>query len=232
MANEIALRHTATEQTAALHPFWRFAAWGGVAALALSAVAIATQTQTGSQRLALALAPAELPLHPVATVKVAPPAKPQDAEAERLAAKLRSLAADRERLSERVASLEHQIADMTGSIRRLAARPVPDPVPKKQLAPSAPAMAPPMISPLAMPVLEGPATWTRPAPQAPARPGNRDTAEAAARDADATETDATASAAPPMKDATAPAFENVPLPPLRSVSTCSTIACGVGFHSR
>ncbi len=105
-----------------LRALLRLTAWGGAAAVALSAVAFVSQTESGSQRLELAFAAAELPVKPVATVKI-PPRREQDAEIARLQTQVRTLAADRDRLAERVAGLEHNIEDMTGSIKRQAAQP-------------------------------------------------------------------------------------------------------------
>ena len=105
-----------------LRALLRLTAWGGAAAVALGAVAFVSQTESGSQRLELAFAAAELPVKPVATVKI-PPRREQDAEIARLQTQVRTLAADRDRLAERVAGLEHNIEDMTGSIKRQAAQP-------------------------------------------------------------------------------------------------------------
>jgi hypothetical protein len=229
MAKEIAPREPATDEASGMRLLWRLAAWGGGAALALFVVAIASQTQTGSQRLALALAPVELPVRPVATVRVPPPEKPKDAETERLAAELRVLSADRDRLAARVSTLERQLDDMTGSIKRLAARPAPAPAPKERPAPSMPATVSPLISPLAMPKLGGPASWTRPASPTSAKAQAPETAEADAAEPEAAEPDASkaapaptepqmedaAPAEPQTKDAAAPALDKVPLPPVR-----------------
>ncbi len=209
MANETAPRRPASGDRFAMRALWRLAAWGGAAAFALCAVAITVQSQTGSQRLALLLTPAELPVRPVATVKVAPP---QPDETARLTAQLHVLAADRDQLSARVKNLEHQLDDMTGSIKQLAARPAPEPIAKAEPAPAAPATAPPMISPLAMPPLADAAAW--PAPQAPPETSAPEAAEA---DTQAAEATGSVSAAPaePHQQAAPPVFENVPLPPVR-----------------
>ncbi len=168
-----------------LRALWRLTAWGGAAALALAAVAFASQTENGSQRLA-ALASADLPVRPVATVKI--PGQ-QDAEVARLQTQVRTLAADRDRLAERVAGLEHNIEDITGSIKRQAAQPPPS-TPRP-----AAVSAPPMISP--------PTTAEAKHLETPAQ----QTAEAAAPAAAAPETAAEKMAEPPQ--------EAVPLPPVR-----------------
>ncbi len=119
-----------------LRTVWRLAGWGGAAALALAAAVFASQTENGSQRLA-AVASADLPARPVATVKI-PPHREQEWEIARLEAQLRTLTSDRDRLAERVASLEHNIEDITGSIKRQSAQ---------TITPAPPPAAAPVISP-------------------------------------------------------------------------------------
>ena len=119
-----------------LRSLWRLTAWGGAAALALAAAVFASQTESGSQRLA-AFASADLPARPVATVKI-PPHREQEWEIARLEAQLRTLTSDRDRLAERVASLEHNIEDITGSIKRQSAQ---------TITPAPPTAATPVISP-------------------------------------------------------------------------------------
>jgi len=167
-----------------LRTLWRLTAWGSTAALALAAVAFASQTENGSQRLA-ALASQDLPARPVATVKI----PQQDAEIIRLQTQVRTLAADRDRLAERVASLEHNIEDITGSIKRQAAQP-----------------AAPVASPAAAPVVSPPATTEAKQTDQPA----------AAQKAEAVSPEATAPPAPAAPAQTAePPHEAVPLPPVR-----------------
>jgi hypothetical protein len=148
---------------------WRLGAWGGAAAMALAALAITTQTESGSQRLQLAYAPENQPARPVAMADVMPRALEKDAETQRLEAQVRTLAADRDRLTARLASLERNLDDMTGSIKRQAAQeaaapPAKSPAPTPSAAatttqvvaatpaPSGPvaSSAPPVIAPLAM----------------------------------------------------------------------------------
>jgi hypothetical protein len=175
-----------------LRALWRLTAWGGAAALALAAVAFASQTQNGSERLA-AFASQDLPVRPVATVKI-PPHREQEWEIARLQTQIRTLTADRDRLAERVASLEHNIEDITGSIKRQAAQA------------AQPAAAPPVAS---APVISPPAT-TEAKTEKPA-PAQK--AEAAPPEA------ATPPAAPPAPAApertAEPPHEAVPLPPAR-----------------
>ena len=157
-----------------MHRLWRLFAWGGTAALALTALAIATRSDIGGERLRLAFAaPKEVA---PAAVAVPPHMAEKDIEMHELEAQVRSLAADRDRLAERLASLEHQLDDVTGSIQKQAAETPPPPaasapapvasVPQAAAAPPAPAPVPPpapaatvasiapppIIDPLAMPV--------------------------------------------------------------------------------
>jgi len=121
-----------------LRSLWRLTAWGGAAALGLTAAVFATQTETGSRRLSaiLSASSVDLPVRSVATV----PIPVQDAQVAKLEAQVRTLAADRDRLAERVASLEHNVEDMTGSIRRVAfaAQPSMPPILSMVPAPGAP----------------------------------------------------------------------------------------------
>jgi hypothetical protein len=118
-----------------LRALWRLTVWGSAAAVALAAAVFASQTDNGSQRVE-AVASADLPARPVATVKI-PPNREQEWEIARLEAQLRTLTADRDRLAERVAGLEHNIEDITGSIKRQGA----------PLAGPAPTATAPVISP-------------------------------------------------------------------------------------
>jgi hypothetical protein len=216
MAIEIAPREAETDERFDMRALWRLGGWGATAALALLIVAFVSTSDTGSQRLALAVVPAELPVRTVTTLKMLPPHN--DAETKRLAAQVRALAADRDRLTARIAALEHELNSLTGSIKRLAEIPAPAahaPPPK----PSAPTTAPPAMaereapkeaaapspikSPLAMPAAETTAaSWPdTPRPQQQA-------------DADAVESNE-----PPAQNTAAPALEKVPLPPVRLAAT-------------
>src|SRR5664280_2058646 len=174
---------------------WRVFGWGSAATIALAAVAFTGQTEAGSKRLQLALAMVSEPVRVVAQI----PPTSTEAETQRLATQLRDLAADRERLTARIAMLERNLADMTGSIKQqseqlAAARAANTPPP----APSAPATTPADIA--AMPALTP-----------LARPAVGETA--AAWPATTTPTEAAAPAIPPQ--AAEPAAEAAPLPPVR-----------------
>ena len=126
-------------------PLWRLFGWGGAATIALAAVALTSQTEAGSKRLQLALAFASEPGRTVA--QIPPRTAEADAETKRLAAQVRDLAADRERLTARIAMLERNLEDMTGSIKQqseqLAAARAANTLPP---APSAPATTPVVIA--------------------------------------------------------------------------------------
>lgn len=97
-------------------PIWRLFGWGSTACLALAAVALTSQTEAGSKRLRLALG---FSGEPASVVAALPPGMDaNDAETRRLAAQVRDLTADRERLNARIALLEHHLEDMTGSIKQ------------------------------------------------------------------------------------------------------------------
>ncbi len=101
---------------------WRLTGWGAAAALGLCAVALASQSETGSKRLVVAFREISEPSPTVVVAAAERRATEAQAENRRLAAKLRELIADRDRLNARLASLESDI-DMTGSIERRPRRP-------------------------------------------------------------------------------------------------------------
>lgn len=190
----------------------RLCAWGGSATIALAAVAIATQTESGSHRLQLALVQESQPDRAVPMTDIAPRVLENDAETKRLQAQIRTLAADRDRLTARIASLEHSLDDITGSIKRqaeLAATPPPVSAPPVQSTPattpqtaSAPAASsapmPPVITPLATPPsTDAAAAWPDTSPAPAATPRSK------------------AVPLPPVRVAAAPASEPAaePLPP-------------------
>ena len=91
----------------AMHSLWRMALWGTTAATALLVAILATRSDAGSQRFATA------------------GARQFDAEAaaRQLAQAVRGLNEDRDRLTARVAALEHGLDDITALSRAGAKRP-------------------------------------------------------------------------------------------------------------
>jgi hypothetical protein len=129
-------------------PIWRLlhvARWAGCAAVAVAAVAFLSQTEGGSERLERAFAGATETAPVSVQPAVAEPSAAQaKAETERLTARVRDLTADRDRLNARLASLERQLADVTGSIAHPATAPVP--------------VSAPAPEPIAAPAIEGAAS--------------------------------------------------------------------------
>ncbi len=212
MAINPALREPGIPHGFNLPALWRLTGWGLAAALSLAVLAVITQTNTGSKRLQTALAPVELTAHPVAVVNLPPPASAT--ELARVQAELRALTADRDRLAERVATVEHSLDDLTGSIKKLAEAKAAEPPPAKPAPPPTIAAAPTTAAPPA-PMQEQPPRETAAAP-AQAQPRNEAIAEPAARH----ETDETAAIAHPAEPAApapeaAPSHVEVPMPPVR-----------------
>lgn len=154
---------------------WRLCGWGSSALLAVGALFIATQADGVFVRSEEVRAPAPKP----AVVAQAPAVTPEktekpekDAQTVRLQAEVLALAEERLQLTNRVARLERQLVEVTGSIRPQAAPQVPEPPavakasPPPTVAPvaSAPPEKPvaavptstiPVIDPLAMPAATG-----------------------------------------------------------------------------
>ncbi len=163
---------------------WRVLGWGGAATIALAAVALASQTEAGGQRLQLAVGYLSDPVRVVADLSepagaVAPiPVHVAENQTEnkaetpreiqRLAAQVRDLAADRERLTARIAMLERSLDDMTGSIKQqseqLAKAHATAPLPVPSTPVTVPTALPPLV-PLAMPAIRPYATPESPPPQ-------------------------------------------------------------------
>ena len=151
---------------------WQVIVWGFSAAFAVGILAIVSLRETGAPHLEMPLA-AMLPTH--AVVKAQTPTQPAikapprpakaEFEIEELAVAVRQLTAANQQLKARIASLEHHLDDVTGSIAGRTAAVAP-PAPARPSPPlvSAPAMlpkfaaialppreAPSIIEPLAMP---------------------------------------------------------------------------------
>jgi hypothetical protein len=148
---------------------WRLATWGIAAAASLLVAVLAAYSETGSQRLMAAPArpdPAQL-------------ARKLDIETRRLASQVHILTADRDRLAARVASLEHNLDDVTGSIKRQAALANPPPA----AAPVAPAPAASAIAAPARP--KQAAVQPAPAAEPKSGAGERPPPVVAAQDSEA-----------------------------------------------
>jgi hypothetical protein len=151
-------------------PLGRLFAWGSAATIALVAAALTSQTDVGSRRLQFALAHFSEPARAVA--QIPPRTAENEREIRRLAAEVRTLAADRERLTARLASLERNLDGVTGSIKQQAvpAAAVPENPPSPNTPAAAPATdlrAPP---PALMPPPPAALSETASAPAAPSPP--------------------------------------------------------------
>ncbi len=155
-----------------MRPLLRLGAWGLCAVLALGSAVFAGRTEIGERRAAAALvalrtAPAEL----LARAPVQLAAQPSEAETRRLSEAVRTLTADRDRLAGRVATLERNLTDLTGSVSKPSAEraPASGPPPTVASTPAAPAQpnetrpaaaeAPAVAAPASVPA-------ARPAPSA------------------------------------------------------------------
>jgi hypothetical protein len=112
----------------------RLAVWGLAATLALGAAVAAGYSETGLRRLMADGVPAQK--GDAAPAAVRPTAAELDAR--RLADAVRALAADRERLVDRIATLERNLEDLTGSISRQNAAPANEGRPADAVAATAP----------------------------------------------------------------------------------------------
>jgi hypothetical protein len=154
-------------------PIWQLFGWAGAAVIALATVVLISQTEAGSKRLRLALDSMSNPVRVIAQISPRPEETKtaSNAETQRLAQQVRDLTADRVKLNARIATLEHSLEDMTGSIKQQTA----------QLAAARAAMtAPPVLTapttttsvPVAKPSLPAltpisPKVVTEPAPSSP-----------------------------------------------------------------
>jgi hypothetical protein len=131
-----------------MRALWRLAIWGTTASACLAAAVFAANTDVGAQRLLALNAPVATPERvtlapdqPSAAQLAARSAETEN-EMRRLAQAVQSLDAEREQLVTRIATLERNLEDITGSIRAQAASPAP-PNP----APSQPAAVGPQSEP-------------------------------------------------------------------------------------
>jgi hypothetical protein len=127
-----------------MRPLLRLTVWGCGAIIAVGATVLAGRTDVGTARARVALAtfrtaPLDIVKHPN-DMLASRPTGPDESE-QRLAQQVRSLTADRDRLADRVASLEHNLNDLTGSISRAPAPAANGAAPNA--APNAAAPAPP-----------------------------------------------------------------------------------------
>ncbi len=200
---------------------WRVSMWGGAATVAVAAAILITQTDIGTGRLVEALAQPK-----TATTQVAnnddllKKVEAQRAEeTRRLEAHIRDLTADRDRLNQRVASLEQNVTDITGSIKRdlaIVAATAPTAKPVQETRPAAPLVSPPAtVTPEAEPK---PEAKVEVKPEAKAEPAPAAKPEAKAEAAPAAKPEAPVAAAA----GTPPQTAAVPMPPARVAALAPT----------
>jgi hypothetical protein len=108
----------------------RLASWGVAAAIALVVAVFSATSNTGSQRLMAAMSsPPTSQGKAISDVAQAARINETQSETRRLSDAVRSLNSDRDRLLARIASLERNLEDVTGSIRRQAVAAVPTTTP-------------------------------------------------------------------------------------------------------
>jgi hypothetical protein len=110
----IAYQHERTFDMASLR---RLAIWGGAASLALLAAVVASYSDANSRRLMAA--DAQKAGEP--SLQAASRLPEIDAQTQRLAGVVDGLAADRERMAARIGTIERNLEDVTGAIKRQSA---------------------------------------------------------------------------------------------------------------
>jgi hypothetical protein len=124
-----------------MRALWRLAIWGTTASACLAAAVFAANTDVGAQRLLAMNAPAAAsdtippaPDQPSAAQLAAHSAETEN-ETRRLAQAVQALDGEREQLVTRIARLERNLEDITGSIRaQAAAAAPPNPAPPQPAA--------------------------------------------------------------------------------------------------
>ena len=166
MADEFDLQEHSTLHDG--HTLWRLSLWGGTATVAVAATVLILNADIGLDRIVQALSQPSPDKQVVAQDELYKRVEAQRAEeTRRFEERLRELAADRDKLNSRLATLEQNFGDLTGSIKRDIAAVAATALAGKQEAP-APA-ANPSVTPA--PVLAAPSVTAAPAavPQAPVR---------------------------------------------------------------
>ena len=202
-----------------MRALWRLGLWALAAAVGVGLVVMAGYTEVGTQRVRLAWATVKGPIDgtrglPPATF----PADP-DNEARRLAAQVRALSADRERLVARLEAVEKSLEDVTGSIGRQPAPPRPvatvPPVSALPAMAALPAVTQPP-EPAAAPPKPDAITPAKPDPVAPAKLESITPAKPEAATVQPPEIGWAASATQPSRPSETPEW---PLPPPSSAAT-------------
>lgn len=213
---------------------WRVSMWGGAATVAVAAAILITQTNIGAGRLVAGLSRPDTGSTTSATLMASNDTLLKRVEAQRLEetkrleARIGELTADRDRLNARVASLEQNFTDVTGTIKRDLAI----------VAATAPTAEPVQEPRTAVPAVSAPATVKpseRQPAEAKAEPKPEATAETAAPEAKTeVKTEAKVEAPAEAAAANAPAqTAAVPMPPVRiaAVSPRATEPASEAVHT-
>jgi hypothetical protein len=207
-----------------MRPLLRLTVWGACALIATGAAVLAGRSEIGAARAGAALA--AIRISPMEFLSQPNEAAARTNEEKQLSEAVESLTADRDRLADRVATLERNLNDLTGSIARDRSAPATASNPpatadseKPDIAASAAPAAAPPAPPAATPDRAIASEETRPAEPpaptlgtlvtAPARPGRLGSIESYTSAASASRPAARLAAAPSSADATA----SVPPPP-------------------
>jgi hypothetical protein len=183
---------------------WRLSIWGGAATVAVAAALLILNTDIGIDRIVQALSRAtpekQIALEDALFKRV----EAQRAEeTRRLEARIRELATDREKLNARVATLEQNFGDLTGSIKRDLAAVAATALAAKPEMPAQAAMPAPVLA--APPATAAPTT-DAPVSAAPMRPEPAPQARA-----------------PDAAPAQPPQVVTVPMPPARVAAATQAV---------
>ena len=130
-------------KTKRMRAAWRLVAWGLTAAVAAVFVVLAAQTDRGRVRIQSAFFGVDAKAQQAALADAQRRAAEAQAETRRLSAQIAELTANRERLETRIASLERNVGDITGSIKHQAELAVAAAMPGAADLPKIAAPAPP-----------------------------------------------------------------------------------------
>jgi hypothetical protein len=160
-STNVTSRKSAASPPFTMRKLRQLALWATAAAGAMFIAVIAGRSDVGSQRIAVLFPPSHSTSSRAAHQKEAPAAAfDGEAAARELAQAVRSLAEDRDRLMTRIAALEHNLDDVTGSVTRQIEAKTP---PWPSDAPPAPATPATIIS-VVTPVVPAPAGSASPLP--------------------------------------------------------------------
>jgi len=185
------------------HTLWRLSLWGGTATVAVAAAILILNADIGLDRIAQALSQPTPDTQIAAQDELYKRVEAQRvAENRRLEERLRELAADRDKLTSRIATLEQNFGDLTGSIKRDIAAVAATALAGKQEPPA----PPPVVAapPVTTAAVNTAPVMAAPMPSSPRRPEPAAPAFVVAPEA-------------PMRAETAPAPQivAVPMPPAR-----------------